>query len=317
MSGILIIHQAALGDFIALFPAIFRLKRKFPGVDAVCQHKIGKMAAALGVIGRFFPAESAQFASLYSDKILPELGDILRAYDQIVLFSYSREPEHAIRAVTGSNVHRIPPRPPACQSVHITEHILSNLMNCGLLENSGIAPLSHADTRDKGYDLKKILIHPGSGSRRKNWPVSNFIKTEAMLRADGFCPEFIAGPAEDFLKTALREDSRRRIHTVSDLTDLAALLRSAGGFIGNDSGVSHLAAFTGLPTVAVFGPSDPRRWRPVGRAVTVLRPDDAECRGPCFEISKNNCEAPFCLDRTLPETVIRAFYSLIFSNVSS
>lgn len=311
MSGILLIHQAALGDFIALFPAIFRLKEKFSRVDAVCRHQIGKMAVTLGVIDRFFPAESAVFASLYSDNLLPKLGAILRAYEQIVLFSYSHEPEHAIRTVTGNAVHRILPRPPACRSVHITAHILSHLMRCGLLENTGIAAplsLSHAGKRDKGYDPKKILIHPGSGSRRKNWPVSNFIKTEALLRADGFCPEFIIGPAEEFLKTALREDSRRRIHTVSDLTDLAALLLSAGAFIGNDSGMSHLAAFAGLPTVSVFGPSDPIRWQPAGRAVFVLRPADLECRGPCFEISKNNCEAPVCLDRTLPETVIRAFY---------
>ncbi len=308
MSGILIIHQGALGDFIALFPAILRLKRKFPSVDAVCQDKLGKMAAALGVIDAFFPAESALFASLYSDTALPKLNTILRSYDQIVLFSYSQETEHAVKAVTENPVHRIMPRAPVFEPVHITEHILSNLIKCGLLENSDTV-LSYPDTRDKGYDPKKILIHPGSGSRRKNWAVSNFIKTEAVLRADGLFPEFIIGPAEEFLKSALQEDSRRTVRLISDLTELAGLLRTAGGFIGNDAGLSHLAAFTGLPTVAVFGPSDPIRWRPSGRAVTVLRPADLDCRGPCFEIGKNNCEKPDCLC-TLPETVIKAFYSL-------
>jgi heptosyltransferase III len=307
MSGILIIHQGALGDFIALFPAILMLKRKFPRVDAVCQDKLGKMAAALGVIDAFFPAESALFASLYSDTALPKLRTLLRYYNHIVLFSYSQETEHAIKAVTEKPVHRIRPRAPVFEPLHITEHILSNLMKCGMLENSDTV-LSYPDTRNKSYDSKKILIHPGSGSRRKNWAVSNFIKTEAILRADGLFPEFIIGPAEEFLKSAL-QDSRRTVHLVSDLTELAEMLGTAGGFIGNDAGVSHLAAFIGLPTVAVFGPSDPIRWRPSGRAVTVLRPADLDCRGPCFEIGKNNCEKPDCL-RTLPETVIKAFYSL-------
>jgi ADP-heptose:LPS heptosyltransferase len=64
-------------------------------------------------------------------------------------------------------------------------------------------------------------------------------------------------------------------HGALPLTDLSALhaqLAPAALFLGNDSGPTHLAAQVGLPTLALFGPTDPQRWRPVGPAVTVLAP---------------------------------------------
>jgi len=82
------------------------------------------------------------------------------------------------------------------------------------------------------------------------------------------------------------------IHQHSDITEFADLLRHAGGFIGNDSGATHLAAFLGLPVIAIFGPSDPDRWKPLGRAVKVLRA--AVSCSPCFETNTKNCDKPDC-----------------------
>jgi len=98
----------------------------------------------------------------------------------------------------------------------------------------------------------------------------------------------------------------RTVHILTDLTELAALLKSAGGYIGNDSGASHLAAFVGLPATVIFGPADPKRWTPVGRAVEIVRPEMECC--PCFETEKANCDDPKCLTKTTPQQVIRAFY---------
>jgi ADP-heptose:LPS heptosyltransferase len=52
---------------------------------------------------------------------------------------------------------------------------------------------------------------------------------------------------------------------------LAALLARAGAYVGNDSGVTHLAAASGAPTIALFGPTDPRVWAPLGPRVEVIR----------------------------------------------
>ena len=126
-----------------------------------------------------------------------------------------------------------------------------------------------------------------------------------MLRADGLRPEFILGPAEEDLVGELQRPDRT-VHALSDLLDLTVLLKSAGGYIGNDSGASHLAAFLGLPATVIFGPADPRRWKPMGRSVAIVRPE-LECR-PCFETEQTNCNDPMCLTNITPQQVIRVFY---------
>ena len=105
-----------------------------------------------------------------------------------------------------------------------------------------------------------VVIHPFSGSPRKNWPLSCF----EALAGDLSCEvEWIAGPEEE-----LPESHRR-----DNLLELAAWIRGARLYIGNDSGITHLAAATGVSTVALFGPTDPRVWAPRGENVTVLRHD--------------------------------------------
>src|SRR5208283_2082010 len=82
---------------------------------------------------------------------------------------------------------------------------------------------------------------------------------------------FILGPAETSAEGVLRASGHTIIENQS-LGTVAAIARMASAFVGNDSGVSHLAAATGTPGVVLFGPSDPVRWRPLGR-VTVLHRD--------------------------------------------
>jgi ADP-heptose:LPS heptosyltransferase len=131
------------------------------------------------------------------------------------------------------------------------------------------------------------------------------------MDANGKQPEFILGPAEYDLYDILMQSKKlnANVHKIEQLTELAGLLKTGGGFIGNDSGVSHLAAFIGLPTVAVFGPSDPEIWKPMGRAVKVVRPD-LEC-SPCFETGTVGCEEMLCVRGITPEDVLAAFYGLI------
>ena len=100
-------------------------------------------------------------------------------------------------------------------------------------------------------------IQPFSGSMRKNWPLDRFRELAARLP---FPVKWCAGPDEQ-LEDAVRFDS---------LYDLACWLRSARLYIGNDSGITHLAAAVGTPVVAIFGPSDPAIWSPRGENVKVI-----------------------------------------------
>ena len=111
-----------------------------------------------------------------------------------------------------------------------------------------------------------VLLMPGSGSRDKNWPAKNYLELARHLSLRGAVVA-VLGPAEERLRPVFST-----IPNICNppLGTLGGLARLSAAFIGNDSGVSHLAAASGAPGVVIFGPTDPARWRPAG-AVTVLR----------------------------------------------
>jgi heptosyltransferase III len=128
-----------------------------------------------------------------------------------------------------------------------------------------------------------------------------------MLSDDGFESVFILGPAEDGVAEIILRHGLSSEHVLQlfDPVKLVNILKTGSAFIGNDSGVSHLAAFIGLPTLVIFGPTDPLRWRPMGRKVETI-----SCRfdcDPCFETSKRDCESMDCLMGISPEQVRNKF----------
>ncbi len=101
-------------------------------------------------------------------------------------------------------------------------------------------------------------IHPFSGSKKKNWPLDKFRESSSESRN---AVKWSAGP-EESLENAQRFDN---------LYDLGCWLSTARAYIGNDSGISHLAAAVGTPVVAIFLTTDPEIWAPRGPRVIVLR----------------------------------------------
>ena len=310
---LLIVHQGALGDVITIFPVIIRLRRRFDGIDILCQNQLGKLAKELGLVDQCFPLEGAWAASLFADQPDQRTKTLLSPYAKVVLFSFSRELEHTLNQITQNRCIRFTPKPPGNVPMHVTAYAAQNLGQCGLLStqdfkmNAGSLPIPWLDNRNPPPDRHKILIHPGSGSPRKRWPLSHFTQLEALFLASGLRTEFILGPAEEDLLDALANQDRK-IHTPGDLLELAMLYNTAEGYIGNDSGASHLAAFMGLATVVIFGPADPRRWKPNGPLVAIVRPA-LECL-PCFETDDANCSTPKCLDDINPDRVVEAFYKV-------
>jgi hypothetical protein len=102
-----------------------------------------------------------------------------------------------------------------------------------------------------------IVIHPFSGGRKKNWPLGRY---EELSKRVPYETEWTAGPDEP-LPTATRFD---------DLKKLASWMYGAAAYIGNDSGISHLAAALSIPTIALFGTSDPKIWAPRGKHVSII-----------------------------------------------
>jgi len=132
---------------------------------------------------------------------------------------------------------------------------------------------SPSDAGEAPASRPLAVIHPGSGGRAKCWPTDRFAALSHSLERAGMRVAWMLGPVElDTWPADILETIRRR-HAVFDnpsLPQLAGLLARASVFIGNDSGPAHLAAAIGTPTVALFGPSNPTHFRPLGQAVRVI-----------------------------------------------
>ncbi len=160
---------------------------------------------------------------------------------------------------------------PADDSVHRVQHLSSVLK----LERPA-APYIYVAPRHE--DAARRLIPPGSpvlaiapvaAAAHKTWAPERFAELVRALTS-GPCAggriAFFGGPGDDVkaqtLITAFPD--ALRVFSEPDLLTVAAALKCCSAFIGNDSGLSHLAAGLGLPTLALFGPSDPIRYAPFG-----------------------------------------------------
>jgi len=121
------------------------------------------------------------------------------------------------------------------------------------------------------HSLTKVLVmHPGSGGRKKRWAAEGFATVARWWREQRNCQVLILlGPAEDQEEEQWRQVGK--VETNLSLLQVAALLQRADLYLGNDSGLSHLAGAVGARGVVLFGPTLPQSWRPLGGALAVLR----------------------------------------------
>ncbi|MGH7450038.1 MAG: glycosyltransferase family 9 protein [bacterium] len=136
--------------------------------------------------------------------------------------------------------------------------------------------------RQHGVDDNDVIvvIHPGAGKLQNRWPVEKFAELATALHRQ-FAVRLIVtwGPKEKELGL----DFRRRLpfepivaHGLS-LRQLAGILSHTDVFVCNDTGVMHLAAAVSTPLVAIFGPTDPNEWKPIGKKFSALRGEKQRC----------------------------------------
>lgn len=130
--------------------------------------------------------------------------------------------------------------------------------------------------READFDSggKLVVIQPGSGGQDKCWCLDNFLAITKELTSKDINVLFLLGPAElnRFSDTTIRSKIAAVARVLKDLslTQVLGLLSCADGFIGNDSGITHLAAALGITTLVVFGPSNPAVYKPIGPSVIVF-----------------------------------------------
>ncbi len=164
-----------------------------------------------------------------------------------------------------------------------------------------------------------VAIHPGSGafSLARRWPAERFAQVGDGLAAAGYAVAVVAGPGEETLAGQISAAMRARATVLERLGDpraLAAVLRGCQLFVGNDSGVMHLAATVGVPCVAVFGLSNHRAWGPYPPDRHRVVRLELQC-SPCFYRddrlgTPQGCAARACLMELSAAPVLAAALEL-------
>lgn len=154
-----------------------------------------------------------------------------------------------------------------------------------------------------------LCLMPGSTWASKSWPAAHFRQVVLRARSEGFAVVVLGSPEEAALCAEVAGDEAVDLAGRTSLKEAAAWLRGAVGAIGNDSGLSHLAAACGTPVLALYGATDPGGSAPWGRKVRILRREGVPC-APCF---KPVCavEGHPCLDGLGAEEVWSAFQELL------
>jgi heptosyltransferase-3 len=171
-------------------------------------------------------------------------------------------------------------------------------------------PVEAARIQERLKDRPYVVIHPGSIMSTKRWEPKRFADVARELATRGLTIVVTAGPGEEaFAGQVAREIDRSVILLGLTIPELAELLRGARLYIGNDSGPMHLAAAVGTPTVAVWGSSDSRRWRPWSVDHRVVQ-NPFECN-PCPGYRCLVAPSPLCIESVTVEQVNQAVGELL------
>jgi ADP-heptose:LPS heptosyltransferase len=240
------------------------------------------------------------------------LSEFFKTFDVIVVFGKGAEGTIIgnLRRVCPGRILSINSFPPWDEKVHITDHLLKQFDQCGIpaSESSPKLYLNKSDREwakkfweSKGVTLeersKVFILHPGSGSKKKVWPLDRFLSLARTLQGRLRSRMLVVlGPAEGpDVRKAFEEAGPSAPVLAKGLTllQLASVMEGCRFFVGNDSGISHMAAALRLPTLGIFGPTDQRVWSPRGEETFVV------CRGihcsPCPQERFFQCKDSECL----------------------
>ncbi len=156
------------------------------------------------------------------------------------------------------------------------------------------------------------LIHPAAAFATKQWATENFAVAAEHLAIKGIRVIAIASKAEGHILEKLQQLSSVPVITFNDLTlpEITALASKAKMFVGNDSGIAHIAAAVNTPTVVVFGSSNRNHWRPWTDAPNEIVYEPFTCQ-PCAGYECKVFGEPRCILSVQPERVLAAIDGLI------
>jgi ADP-heptose:LPS heptosyltransferase len=277
---ILIIRPSALGDTLLLAPALYQLAHKVkltvvgrrPGIDFLRP-----------LIEEWLDYERGTWHTMFSPK--PNCsGHPASGFERVICFL--TDPDGAASRGLRTCFHHTPvhcfnPFPSREQNIHVAYYVARCLNESGLplnpdraVEEAKRTPVLGTSTRGRSNSL--IVLHPGSGSETKNYPLEFWFN---LVHEIGIKLPYkkivLLGPAERKQYQRFEQerwDSKTEFIRCPEKEELHSLLHEASVYVGHDSGITHLSALLGTPTIALFKNSHRNQWAPLGPDVTVIAP---------------------------------------------
>ncbi len=293
---ILIYRHGAVGDTILTAPVLETLRRihNNPEITVMGHLDRCRLLVREGLAHHAVSSEIFPLYTLSTENPLPDpLRHFLKGFDVCLWYGIDRHGtlENHLKACIRT-VCLWPPKPEEHSGIHIIDHLLEPAAGTGRIGEGPIVRLPISDTEHKRGqmlcqeldilpDETLILLAPGTSNPAKRWPLDNFARLAGELKLikcknDAITQMHIAvlhGPEEEIIGEQLygllkplseQEKCKTSLLPVLSLEDVAALITTASFYAGNDSGLTHLSAALGIPTLAIFICTDPQIWSPRG-----------------------------------------------------
>ena len=286
--NILILHAAALGDFVLTWPLALALCRLHPQSRIIYVTHPSKGALATRFVGTETAGiDTGGWHTLHGSApaLPPETRQMIESSSAIYSFLHSPGDQVARNlAVVApeADICCLDPQIPADYAGHITAFFQGQITSRPALYSTCAAMVQSISKRGvigpRGRH-KRILIHPGAGSAKKCWPVERFIEVANRLSDQKRNVAFVVGEVEADRFTA---EQLGQLAAAAPLLrpqsylELADEMLASHTLITNDNGPGHLAGVLGIGVISLFGPSNPTHFHPIGPRTHVLHNPDLD-----------------------------------------
>ncbi len=291
--NIVVIRQGAIGDSLLSFPVLSALRARYsdPHITFIGNPNTLQLAKMWGIAEEVFNYEDRQWDEVFSSEGIQSanLRDLFQQTDLVICWATDRGnvvKPNLLKAGVKEVIFG-----PWCATVDATKHMVEYLAEpLGLehLDTEYVAPATGWSNGFQFYNAPNtpntpIAIQPGSSMAARCWPAASFAAVINKLLRLNYPVLLLLGPAEDRLLKELGKRISRpsQVEMLSvlqnaPLLEVAQRLQQCQYYLGNDSGIGHLAGMLGIPTLILFGPTSyfamaPVAMHPIGPRVEVIQ----------------------------------------------